>query len=90
MPDLVLYLCNGLNEENRIGFLRIKASEIFNNDPLFDQVKVHELKFDKSINPKEVKGSCGFVACRLHLFNSATSSPPRKKITDKMKIKDDF
>lgn len=80
MPDLVIYFCNGVNEENRIGFLRIKASEIFNNDPMFDEVKVYELKFDKSINPKESKSSCGFIACRLHLFNSAVSSPPRKKI----------
>ena len=28
IPDLIIYFCNGLNENNRIGYVRIKASEI--------------------------------------------------------------
>ena len=28
MPDLIIYFCNGLNENNRIGYVRIQPSEI--------------------------------------------------------------
>ena len=41
-------------------------------------MKVYELKTDKSINFKEIKGTSGFITAKIHLFNSLISNPPRK------------
>lgn len=72
-PDIIIYFCDGPEENNRICFTRIKAEDVKTH--VRQKVSdIYELNGDKSLDKLKMFEIGGYINCRVNLYTSAVPS----------------
>ena len=75
VPDIIIYLCDGPEEKNRMSFVRIKASHVETPNRIKNS-EIYELDGDKSLGRLQPFEIGGYLNARVNLY---TSGAPGKK-----------
>ena len=87
VPDIIVYLCDGSEEKNRICFVRIKASSV--ETPIRNKnSEIYELDGDKSLGGLKPFEIGGYINARINLYTSG--APPSKPIEQELIDKVNF
>ena len=87
VPDIIIYLCDGPEEKNRMSFVRIKASHV--ETPIrIKNSEIYELSGDKSLGRLEPFEIGGYLNARVNLYTNG--APAVKTIEQELKEKVNF
>ena len=78
VPDIIIYLCDGPEEGNRICFTRIKASKVETAIRIKNS-DIYELDGDKSLGKLKPFEIGGYINARVNLY---TSGAPGNKVIE--------
>lgn len=77
IPDIIVYYCDGLNEKNRMCYVRIPAADLVTSTRQ-NNTRIYELKADRCLGSLGSKESVGYLTLRINLFTDLP--PPLRKI----------